>query len=70
LGDGSFRIGEQKPARATTAAVHDPKRSASRWGHLQYYWDGQRISRYFDYAEERWIDLAAERAERDPGPAI
>ena len=28
--------------------------------HLQYYWDGQRISRYFDYGEERWVDLAAE----------
>jgi hypothetical protein len=42
----------------------------TRWGHLQYYWDGQRISRYFDYAEERWIGLAAEPAERDPGPAI
>jgi hypothetical protein len=27
--------------------------------HLQYYWDGTRISRYFDYAEERWVALAA-----------
>jgi hypothetical protein len=26
--------------------------------HLQYFWDGNRISRYFDYAEERWITLA------------
>jgi hypothetical protein len=25
--------------------------------HLQYYWDGQRVSRYFDYLEERWIAL-------------
>jgi hypothetical protein len=25
--------------------------------HLQYHWDGRRISRYFDYAEERWIAL-------------
>jgi hypothetical protein len=25
--------------------------------HLRYHWDGTRISRYFDYAEERWIDL-------------
>ncbi|MGH6921110.1 MAG: RES family NAD+ phosphorylase, partial [Geminicoccaceae bacterium] len=25
--------------------------------HLQYHWDGARISRYFDYAEERWISL-------------
>jgi hypothetical protein len=25
--------------------------------HLQYYWDGRRISRYFDYAEERWISF-------------
>ena len=27
--------------------------------HLQYHWDGTRISRYFDYAEERWIGLGA-----------
>jgi RES domain len=26
--------------------------------HLQYHWDGSRISRYFDYAEERWIALS------------
>jgi hypothetical protein len=26
--------------------------------HLQYHWDGTRISRYFDYAEERWVLLA------------
>jgi hypothetical protein len=26
--------------------------------HLQYHWDGTRISRYFDYAEERWVPLA------------
>jgi RES domain-containing protein len=25
--------------------------------HLQYHWDGTRISRYFDYAEERWVVL-------------
>jgi hypothetical protein len=25
--------------------------------HLQYYWDGRRISRYFDYAEDRWVAL-------------
>lgn len=25
--------------------------------HLQYFWDGGRISRYFDYAEERWIAI-------------
>jgi hypothetical protein len=25
--------------------------------HLQYQWDGRQISRYFDYAEERWISL-------------
>lgn len=25
--------------------------------HLQYHWDGSRISRYFDYAEERWVGL-------------
>jgi RES domain len=23
--------------------------------HLQYFWDGRRISRYFDYAEDRWL---------------
>jgi hypothetical protein len=23
--------------------------------HLQYQWDGSRISRYFDYAEDRWV---------------
>lgn len=27
--------------------------------HLQYHWDGARISRYFDYAEERWVALPA-----------
>jgi hypothetical protein len=26
-------------------------------GHLRYHWDGRPISRYFDYAEERWIGL-------------
>jgi RES domain len=26
--------------------------------HLQYHWDGSRISRYFDYAEDRWVALA------------
>jgi hypothetical protein len=26
--------------------------------HLRYHWDGVRISRYFDYAEDRWIGLA------------
>jgi hypothetical protein len=26
--------------------------------HLQYHWDGSRISRYFDYAEERWVVLS------------
>jgi hypothetical protein len=25
--------------------------------HLRYHWDGNRISRYFDYAEERWVSL-------------
>jgi RES domain len=25
--------------------------------HLQYQWDGRRISRYFDYALERWVSL-------------
>jgi hypothetical protein len=25
--------------------------------HLRYHWDGRRISRYFDYAEERWVSL-------------
>jgi hypothetical protein len=25
--------------------------------HLQYHWDGARISRYFDYAEETWFSL-------------
>jgi hypothetical protein len=25
--------------------------------HLRYHWDGARISRYFDYAEERWVAL-------------
>ena len=27
--------------------------------HLAYHWDGHRISRYFDYAEDRWVPLAA-----------
>ena len=26
--------------------------------HLQYHWDGNRISRYFDYAEDRWVVLS------------
>jgi hypothetical protein len=25
--------------------------------HLRYHWDGRRISRYFDYADERWVSL-------------
>jgi RES domain len=25
--------------------------------HLQYFWDGRRISRYFDYADDRWVAL-------------
>jgi hypothetical protein len=25
--------------------------------HLRYSWDGRQISRYFDYAEERWVSL-------------
>jgi len=25
--------------------------------HLRYHWDGARISRYFDYALERWVSL-------------
>ena len=25
--------------------------------HLQYFWDGRRVSRYFDYAEERWLAI-------------
>jgi hypothetical protein len=28
--------------------------------HLQYHWDGRRISRYFDYADERWVTLAGQ----------
>lgn len=30
----------------------------SQGRHLQYHWDGARIDRYFDYAEERWVTLA------------
>jgi hypothetical protein len=26
--------------------------------HLEYDWDGTRVRRYFDYKEERWIDLS------------
>jgi hypothetical protein len=26
--------------------------------HLQYFWDGTRISRYFDYLEDRWVALS------------
>jgi RES domain len=29
--------------------------------HLQYAWDGRRISRYFDYAEDRWVMLEPSR---------
>lgn len=25
--------------------------------HLRYHWDGTRIDRYFDYAEDRWVPL-------------
>lgn len=25
--------------------------------HLRYHWDGERIRRYFDYGDDRWIDL-------------
>ncbi|HEX6141152.1 MAG TPA: RES family NAD+ phosphorylase [Geminicoccaceae bacterium] len=27
--------------------------------HLRYHWNGERIDRYFDYAEDRWIGLGA-----------
>lgn len=27
--------------------------------HLRYHWDGVRISRYFDYTEDRWVSLPA-----------
>jgi hypothetical protein len=27
--------------------------------HLQYHWDGTRVTRYFDYSEERWHDWPA-----------
>jgi hypothetical protein len=26
--------------------------------HLQYFWDGNRVSRYFDYLKDLWIELA------------
>jgi hypothetical protein len=26
--------------------------------HLQYHWDGERVARYFDYAEEAWTEIA------------
>jgi RES domain len=26
--------------------------------HLAYFWDGRRISRYFDYAADRWVALS------------
>jgi hypothetical protein len=29
--------------------------------HLQYYWNGRQISRYFDYALDRWVALAPPR---------
>jgi len=29
--------------------------------HLRYHWDGARIDRYFDYAEDRWV-------QREAGP--
>jgi hypothetical protein len=29
--------------------------------HLQYFWDGRRISRYFDYTLDRWVVLAPPR---------
>ena len=32
--------------------------------HLQYFWDGQRISRYFDYADERWVAIGARLPRR------
>ncbi len=25
--------------------------------HLKYEWDGSQVSRYFDFAEDRWIGL-------------
>ena len=36
--------------------------------HLQYHWDGARISRYFDYAEERWVSLRASRLSAREAP--
>jgi hypothetical protein len=25
--------------------------------HLKYYWDGERVPRYFDYVQDSWIDM-------------
>jgi hypothetical protein len=25
--------------------------------HLKYHWDGERVSKYFDYAQDLWIDI-------------
>lgn len=27
--------------------------------HVQYFWDGNRVSKYFDYLKDSWIELAA-----------
>jgi hypothetical protein len=27
--------------------------------HLEYEWDGQRVRRYFDYTDDRWVELGA-----------
>ncbi|MBQ1541188.1 MAG: RES family NAD+ phosphorylase [Caulobacteraceae bacterium] len=47
---GGWCVGAFKPT-----AVQPPVQER----HLQYRWNGERVDRYFDYAEDRWIGWPA-----------
>jgi hypothetical protein len=49
----SRRSGNQGNPNLRPKAVGRPIQAR----HLQYFWDGRRISRYFDYALDRWVAL-------------
>ncbi len=46
---------------AAAIAVFKPRliSNATQAGHLQYHWDGKRISKFFDYDSNEWTNFAA-----------
>ena len=59
-GQQRHRLSERAPRRRPVRRRLRPKAVGLpiQGRHLQYHWDGSRISRYFDYAEERWVPLS------------